>query len=410
MKKRKEDDTLYLIKELETTALNSVSDTLSLCTSFRQCYKETDAMLPVCVNPLVDAHLNVKLKETAHSRILYSLLTESDILKVHFLHYFLGKDVTAKDTTIPYPDKNRIDLTIKGKDFYLIIENKVNGASEQEEQVNRYVGIAKKTYPIEQIYVLYLTKDENKIPSAYSFSKENRRELGENFICKNYKTDILRWLYAVNDVISFEDEPQLKSTIVVYIGYLEDYFKTSKRQIIIMNSKLDKLIAEQLQLDNKSTSDKLIAIEDEIANMEKLQERLEALKEQYQKEKNEENFKAWYKECVDGIDKGITLTCESSTEFGFDFEFRNSTFRCEVSLDVKAYFWGIRQLSGRKTNRNTEDLANIVLKSKYGFHNNEENTPDWIVADYASEEEIVDRYVTLASIIKRNKECVIRKD
>ena len=141
MKKRKENDTHYLIKDLEATALNSASDTLSLCTSFRQCYEETDATLPVCVNPLVDAHLDKKLKETAHSRILYSLLTGSDILKVHFLHYFLDKDVTAKDITIPYPDKNRIDLTIKGKDFYLIIENKVNGAPEQKKQVNRYVGI-----------------------------------------------------------------------------------------------------------------------------------------------------------------------------------------------------------------------------------------------------------------------------
>ena len=58
-----------------------------------------------------------------------------------------------------------------------------------------------------------------------------------------------------------------------------------------MNNKLDKLIVEQLKLDNKSTSEKLQVIEDELENVQKLCERLEFLQEQYQEEYDEENLK-----------------------------------------------------------------------------------------------------------------------
>lgn len=197
--------------------------------------------------------------------------------------------MSANDITIPYPDKNRIDLTIKGKNFFLIIENKVNGAQEQKKQVDRYVDIASKIYPSKEIYVLYLNQDGYTYPSEYSLSSKVKMKLGKNFICKNYKVDILNWLYSVNRIISFDTEQQLKSSIVVYIGYLEEYFGNSKRQII-MNNKLDKLIVEQLKLDNKSTSEKLQVIEDELENVQKLCERLEFLQEQYQEEYDEENF------------------------------------------------------------------------------------------------------------------------
>ena len=94
---------------------------------------------------------------------------------------------------------------------------------------------------------------------------------------------------VVRAKIPFDTEKKLNSSIVVYIGYLEEYFGNSKRQII-MNNKLDKLIVEQLKLDNKSTSEKLQVIEDELENVQKLCERLEFLQEQYQEEYDEENF------------------------------------------------------------------------------------------------------------------------
>ena len=102
-----------LVQTLASLTQESVLNTLSLSRSFRQCYIENNEMLSVSINPLVDAHFNQRLRETAHSRILYSLLTGSNVVKKHFIKFFLDKDVSVNDITIPYPDKNRIDLTIR---------------------------------------------------------------------------------------------------------------------------------------------------------------------------------------------------------------------------------------------------------------------------------------------------------
>ena len=173
-----------IVQTFASLTQESVLNTLSLSRSFRQCYIENTEMLPVSINPLVDAHFNQRLRETAHSRILYSLLTGSNVVKKHFIKFFLDKDVSANDITIPYPDKNRIDLTIKGKNSFLIIENKVNGAQEQKKQVDRYVDIASKIYPSKEIYVLYLNQDGYTYPSEYSLSSKVKMKLGKNFIKK----------------------------------------------------------------------------------------------------------------------------------------------------------------------------------------------------------------------------------
>ncbi len=396
---------LNFIEVLEHTALASISDTLSLSAAFGQCYSENDTKL---INPLVDAHLNEKLKENAHSRILYSLLKGSDFVKTHFLNYFLRKKVSLANITIPNPDTNRIDLTIKGADFYLIIENKVNGAQEQEKQIDRYVKKAGKTYPKEQIYVLYLNKDGHAVPSESSLSPETKMQLGDNLIIQDYRHDVLKWLYSVNDKIAFDTDPQLKSAIVVYIGYLEEYFQTSERQKI-MNNKLDNLIKEHLKLENKTTSDKLKVIEDELTNLDKLKERLEEIQEQYQNDYNEKNFETWYKESAEQIDDNITLTRKSRTEFGFDFKYSKLLCRCMLAVDEVGYYWGIKCDSEKNSDSDSdiEYLRNSVLNSRSGFHNYEGNSKEWVVSDYASENEIVGRFVTLTSIIANNEKCTI---
>ncbi len=331
-------------------------------------------------------------------------MTGREKVKKNFLYSFLGKDVSDSNITIPYPDKNRIDLTIKGEDFYLIIENKVNGAQEQKEQIDRYVEISRETYPMEQIYVLYLNSDGDTPPSEFSLSNETKAGLGDNFICKDYKHDILNWLYSINNEIAFETDPQLKSAIVVYKGYLEEYFQPSKRQID-MNKKLDELIIEHLQLAGKSSSEKVTAIKDEITNLDKLKGRLEELREQYQSE----HIKTCYNECKRQVEKNVTLKCdEKSTGFGFEFKFRKSSFRCEVSVDNVGYYWGILDPSKSASERNIIDLREVVHNSNSGFHNYDNNDPKWVVSNYFSEnDDIVERFKTLTSIITHDKECLI---
>lgn len=77
-----------IVQAFASLTQESVLNTLSLSRSFRQCYIENTEMLPVSINPLVDAHFNQRLRETAHSRILYSLLTGSNVVKKHFVKFF----------------------------------------------------------------------------------------------------------------------------------------------------------------------------------------------------------------------------------------------------------------------------------------------------------------------------------
>lgn len=85
----------------------------------------------------------------------------------------------------------------------------------------------------------------------------------------------------------------ISTTKIQKISEITNFFRHYflSRTEVIMNNKLDKLIVEQLKLDNKSTSEKLQVIEDELENVQKLCERLEFLQEQYQEEYDEENFK-----------------------------------------------------------------------------------------------------------------------
>lgn len=62
-------DIFKIVQTFASLTQESVLNTLSLSRSFRQCYIENTEMLPVSINPLVDAHFNQRLRETAHSRI-----------------------------------------------------------------------------------------------------------------------------------------------------------------------------------------------------------------------------------------------------------------------------------------------------------------------------------------------------
>lgn len=152
------------------------------------------ALLPFQIDILGDALHTKELRETAHTRILYSLLQNQKI-RTSFLGYFIPNlEFVPYSVQIPYPDKNRIDLTIKGDNFFVIIENKVNGAIEQESQINRYVQIALQSYILDDIYVLYINGETKAPPTEYSLSQELRQELDSRLICISYKEDIASWI------------------------------------------------------------------------------------------------------------------------------------------------------------------------------------------------------------------------
>lgn len=399
-------DNIHLsILHLSDTIEESLSNTLNVCQNISGSYKEELLKSPFMIDLLDDALRSERLKETAHSRILYRILHDRNMQKRFIEHFLPQVDYAYESIQIPYPDRYRIDLTIKSDSFFLIIENKVNNAQEQANQIDNYVKVARKTYPDEQIYVLYLGGEANIVPSERSLSADVRNLLGDRIILKNYKDDITPWIASVYEQIDFNVQPYLKSTLLLYKIYLENKYNLNE-----MNNKLDKALIKALGLDSMPLVKKLSVIEDQIANIDKIKERLNFLLDGYYEQSRIQDIKKWYKRCSDILSDEITLTMENDMEFGFNFQYRNRDFRCCVSYDDgEKPYWGIYGLTEdiNSCPRIFDSLKKVILQSNKGFHNYEYNPKEWVVSDYEMKELIVERFITLTQLIRDSGMCSI---
>lgn len=386
-----------------------LSTTFRICYKISCMYKEERTSMPYSIDLLNEALRSENLKETAHCRILYKLL-QNRVVQNSFVQYFFSEiDYSYDSIQIPYPDKHRIDLTIKGDSFFLIIENKINGACEQRNQINRYVQIAQQTYPNEQIYVLYLGGDINITPSNYSMSPSIQQLLQNRIICKNYKEDVSSWITLIYKQIDFNDEPFLKSALLLYKTYLENKYNLYNKYKE-MNNKLDKELIETLNLNAISLDDKIDVIEDQLDNIDKIRERLSFMLQEYKDKRVTQFIKKWYEKCSSVLQSRPVLTMEDSMEFGFDFKYRNTDFRCCVSFDDNEDpYWGIVCLTEDINTRPKvfKSLQQMILQSNKGFHNNEDNSKEWVVSDYEKKEFIVEKFITLTQLICESELCTV---
>ncbi len=383
----------------------SLDETICVCQKISASYKKELSDSPFMIDLLDDALRSERLKETAHSRILYRILHDNNMQK-RFVEYFLPDvDCSFESIQIPYPERHRIDLTIKSDNFFLIIENKVNNAPEQPSQIADYIKIAQQTYPDNQIYVLYLGGETNIYPYENSLPTEVRQLLCDRVICKNYKDDITPWIGSVYEQIDFNEQPFLKSTLLLYKTYLENKYNLNK-----MNNKLDKALIDTLGLDSISLSEKIKVIEDQIYNIDIIRERLSSLLDTYTEQSNIYDIQKWYTQCSDSLSHKLVLTTENNIEFGFNFKYRNRDFRCTVSFDDNENpYWGICGLTDNVNScpKIFNALKQLVLQSNNGFHNNEYNSQEWVISDYERKELIVERFVSLAKLIYCSESCSI---
>ena len=403
------DDIYPFILRLSQTIETSVSTTLEICCKISNMYKEEFLSLPFPIDLLSEALRSENLKETAHCRILYRILQNKDIQN-SFIRYFIPDlDYSIESIHIPYPDKHRIDLTIKGDTFFLIIENKINGACEQRGQIDRYVQIAQQTYPIEQIYVMYLGGKTNITPSLHSLSYNTRQLINNRILYKNYKDDITPWISYTYQQIEFTDQPFLKSSLLLYRTYLENKYNISTKDKA-MNNKLDKSITEMLGLNTASLDEKICILQDQINNIDKIRERLSYMLEELTDQRIIQDIKEMYDKCTKILSDGPILTMEDNMEFGFNFMYRSSKFRCCVSFDDNEDpYWGIRGLSEDKYSRPKifESLQKMIIQSNKGFHDYEYNSKEWAVSNYEKKEFIVEKFITLTELICNSGYCTL---
>lgn len=264
---------------IDVTNFDGVNEFIS---SFMKVYNLEYSKLPYHINILDLIWAN----ENAHSRIFAKLLqqnngNEFDVLE-SFLMYLnrINHDFkqNAKKPKIS-SESDRIDLLILDKEYALIIENKIHDAIDQGGQLARYIDrVKQKGYKEEEIFVIYLTRDDSKTPEDQSWQNNGhdyKKSFAERYFSLSFKTNILPWLknYAlpnckVKDVY-------LKSTMEQYIDYLEGMFNQRKIHKK-MNSELQNHIKELLEI-NESLEINHLKLDRKLSELVKVEDQIKFL-------------------------------------------------------------------------------------------------------------------------------------
>lgn len=249
-------DVLTLISKGESLFTQNCSAILDLADRLRHVkeihLKELETQ-PYHIN-VISMAARGKLKETAHSAILQHLLKNQAILD-SFVKDVLGLDgYSFNPNEVRIPDKDRMDVSIYGKEACIIIENKVNSACEQEGQIYRYIESAKEDprYTNNNIFVVYLTSDHYSKPTGYSLTESGMglkripKNIEDRIIIKNYSQDIHRWIRFLTEEID-PAESYLQNALHQYKDYLEEYFYLKEEKYGNMKAEMRKVIEERIK-------------------------------------------------------------------------------------------------------------------------------------------------------------------
>lgn len=349
------------------------------CRKIEESFKKT---LPFHLN-VISAAARGRLKETAHSIILHDLLHHPVILS-SFLVEIVGIDGNMFSVSdIEYPDKDRIDLSLRSKEKYLIIENKVNSAEEQKGQLYRYATHAEETHKKDDIIILYLNPSSYEVPSLYSRSKDGNGNEDDydtvntdRITIKNYRYDIIAWLkkLADNSQIINESEPYLKSAILQYIDYLEEYFQTKDEY-----KKLHEMIERELKAvlgieDNQSLQTQIEILNDKKSSLERLTSEISTFLNKLQTQQAVERLESVAKELNEKFKGQITFKMYNllEPEVGFDIEFNKQVMHVTITYtSAQKYWWRVYATQGIEdsTKHSIEELiipvmGNVINGSK----------------------------------------------
>jgi hypothetical protein len=193
------------------------------------------------INLIEDLRLSSNIHETAHSQILFKLLKSGKRYGFPLWQEFskmLDWDTNNASVFGP-PEKYNIDLLVEGFDsknqkFAVIIENKINDAIDQDEQIQRYIQslITKESFKEEQIYVIYLTRNDNaKEPSEDSFPSAMKERFVNRYHRISYEKEIRQW---INNCQKIWVNELIRSVLVQYGNYLTGLFESNKEKERVM--------------------------------------------------------------------------------------------------------------------------------------------------------------------------------
>lgn len=210
--------------------------------------------------------------EDKHSDILAHLLEIGEVQE-SFINYFF-KDLWNGSykihTRVSYVVHGKIstpDILLENSESFIIIENKIEDAPEQPEQMYRYVhdvGISYFQKEIGQIYVVYLKGSDRFPPTKYSTAKKDGEnqidvmvELKDRFLVRNYFEDIVKWIDEfINQNQDNENMRYVRSALFQYKDFLT-YYKFKNNPDIINEAEMVGNIID----DSKIFNDKIMNYE-----------------------------------------------------------------------------------------------------------------------------------------------------
>ena len=320
-----------------------------------------------------DLRLSTNIHETAHSRILYKLLCAHGKEKHQFLKMFLesvGLDIELDINKVEIKvESEHIDVLIYDGVKYIIVENKVNHACDQDRQLVRYIDSLNS----KDIYVLYLVRSDNdKDPSENSLPAEIRQELEENGKYKkiSYQTHIFNWLRKCKETDI--DNELLKSALVQYCNYIEELFKGME----IMNDK-DIENFEKEVLDFSATMDSIVNPVALVEKTDELKQKMKTLNEVIESYENYlcERYLEYFKEKTQITE--YRLNSSRQIEFCIQINGANVQFIYDFLKHYQYVWFGakypLKRWNGEEFDSNTsKDIKKIIegnLMDGYGLDN-----------------------------------------
>lgn len=353
---------LKLSEELVNIECSVLTDTIAFAKDVTDIVARERQKITATNMNVIDAAARGNLKETGHSRVLYNLLKNKNIC-THFIEKLLPgkvfKSIKLDDKITEGVDreKQNIDISIFAEPYFIIIENKVNGAEEQPGQIYRYVQYGLQKTGKDKIYVLYLNKDTRDLPTFKSLNKEGNEygeaafpndEIKEQIIPLSYKNDIYNWISNVyeNEKNKYENVKEdrecnefLFSALVQYKDYLENFFELTDKYEP-MKKEINEYLIEKLDLKGKSNSEKIEILENQIENAEKLSEKLKGLKFLIVTRKLHQEFNEKFSDTkikkVDYTDK------RNEPMFGIVFSYRGIKMYCCAGYEDYKCWYGMK--------------------------------------------------------------------
>ena len=238
----------------------------SLLEAFANHCIEEQASLPFVFNVLDEQCGHIV--ENSHTNLLMKLLQYKNqygytFLKSFFTFINMGIDLD-EDKPVSFcrekfytgiDKKGRIDGLIFQKDnFALIIENKVNGAGNQPEQLKKYIeGVladsdifdpVNETDNKNKIWVVFLTREGVEDPDADSWKHMKECGIcdatddiqGPRYAAINYQDHILPWLKEIIQPIVMQKEQVLNTGILQYVDFLEGMLGVRQADKVLLSN------------------------------------------------------------------------------------------------------------------------------------------------------------------------------